>query len=835
MQQAAWSVEYPGCAWAVACAESGLIGVEVDVKARAITKDHSSEEVGLDRAWRAWVELCASWGFPTPLTPHVKSRSGGFHVYFRPEPSIEVKKPRQRGLVKLPGWQQHCIETRVNGFLLIPPSVIGGASYVRWPDTPVPYDAPAALIDSLRDATLWSVGEKPAGVVKPGSFDLREFARYLLKLHHCVGLPRGVWLATIYAMVAQYGRPVAHRLAYAIHDGEPNTSDQIDDLVARAHEEFHPGDATFDTLFKHGHEHGIHDIVRPYALVMFGGPAPELDIEAVLAEIDTEASTPVMTSGLPTLSGRGEMQARLWSPVLSGVPQGERMPTHPEMPDTGHPLRAAINAAIPGIVATGDVDALAVIEAVHPQTAAAVGAITPMVRARAEALRQDAEHAMGPNDYTRDHKGIIERDNVDNMRFFLNSLAVEIRFNAWIERVEGRGWHLPNWTTLDDAIVARLRMRAGQTGTRFLPTKEFAWDALSTIAHSNIVDPAINLLNRFEREWDGTARLSTWLTNACGTPDDAYHRAVGATILLGLVARIRCPGVKFDLMPVFISETQGTSKSTLASVLALREEWFTDTVRLGDEAKELVLSLAGICVAEVSEMRTRGEAEAVKAMISRRVDRGRTAFARAVSDRPRRNLFIGSTNHPEFLEDPTGARRFLPIHVSGEVKIDWVRKNLPQLVGEAAAMQSRDVEIGLPRAIWADAAEHQKAATQQSAVDALLRDWFDGDREAWITTANLVLLLRLALGRVVSSKEYAPVMRALKFLPRARRIGKEAPGAWIRGQPAKEVPGYGPHIGHNGRPMLQAALPSHDVPAGDLPSHAAPSLVPGVTPMPVPV
>src|SRR5258706_13759769 len=111
-QIAAWAVQFPGCSWAIACAESGLIGVEVDPKARRSVKDKDSEQVSPGRALVAWIELCASWCF-APLTPHVKSRSGGFHTYFKPQPGVDVKALVQRGLIKRPGFQQFVIESRV--------------------------------------------------------------------------------------------------------------------------------------------------------------------------------------------------------------------------------------------------------------------------------------------------------------------------------------------------------------------------------------------------------------------------------------------------------------------------------------------------------------------------------------------------------------------------------------------------------------------------------------------------------------------------------------------------------------------------------------------------
>jgi hypothetical protein len=276
--------------------------------------------------------------------------------------------------------------------------------------------------------------------------------------------------------------------------------------------------------------------------------------------------------------------------------------------------------------------------------------------------------------------------------------------------------------------------------------------------------------------------------------------------LLGLVARIRCPGVKFDLMPVFVSEKQGTAKSTLARMLALDDNWFIENVALGESSKELVLLLAGKSVTEISEMRTRGEVDAVKAMISATHDEGRPAYGRATVKRPRRNIFVGTTNRIEFLEDQSGGRRFLPITVQGEINLEFVRTHLPQLVGEAATLQARGADINMPREVWAIAGEHQAAATAQSSAGVLLSDWFAGEDPCWISSANLVLLLRQALGREVSRGVYAPVMSNLGFKSKPHRDGKRVQCGWVRGMPATNAPGYGAHLSITGRPALQHML-----------------------------
>jgi hypothetical protein len=213
-------------------------------------------------------------------------------------------------------------------------------------------------------------------------------------------------------------------------------------------------------------------------------------------------------------------------------------------------------------------------------------------------------------------------------------------------------------------------------------------------------------------------------------------------------------------------------------------------------------------------MRTRGEVDAVKAMISATHDEGRPAYGRATVKRPRRNIFIGTTNRPEFLEDQTGGRRFLPITVQGEVDLEFVRSCLPQLVGEAASLLARGADINIPREVWAAAREHQAAATGLSSAEVLLTDWFAGEEPCWITPANLMLLLRQALGRDVSRGLYAPVMSKLGFKSKPHRDAHGVQRGWVRGMPDTNAPGYGAQLSVTGRPALQRLLEPPRPPSG---------------------
>lgn len=755
--------------WRAWAAAGYNIGIHAGASRLIIVDLDVTKEGGRDGAWNRYAAWCKAHGL-SAFAPHCSTGRQGMHVYFKIPDGIDAASLVGSDIAE-------GINVLVNRrYAVAPGSTVDGGAYALFPAVTAPHAAPDALIKHCHRTP-----PSAPPIAKPGQYDPKQVAELVRWLADEEQFEEySDWVSIGMALASEYGADGLDiwRLA---HDETVTPDVELAKWRSFATDP-KPGGLTLATWLKRAHQKGWKGTISRTAQAIFGN-----------------AVSPV-----PMAGGRGEVQAAQWGPILAAVPRVERSADHVLMPDTGHPLRDAINAAIPGITTdpASYVDAHAVIQCVHPATAAACGAVTAEVLARAEAFRQETERAFLPNDFIRDAKGAIERDNPDNVAFFLTSLAIDVRYNAWTERTELKGWRWPQWTELTDAVVDVLLTRAAQTKTRFTPAVDFFWRTLRAIAFDNEQDPARDLLDRLESGWDGTARLHVWLSKACGVPADEYHQACGAVILLGMVARIRQPGVDFQLMPVFVSEKQGTAKSSLARLLALHDDWFAENVALGESPKELVLLLAGKTVVEISEMRTRGEVEAVKTMISVTHDEGRPAYGRANIKRPRRNIFVGTTNRPEFLEDPTGGRRFLPITVNGEIDLEWVRANLAQLIGEAASRLSKGADINLPRSVWDAAAQHQDAATARSSTELVLETWFGGNTPCWISSGNLVLLLRQALGRDPARGSYAHTMRRLGFASKAHRHGKDVQRAWVRGDPAANDPGIGAQLNSNGRPVL---------------------------------
>lgn len=214
-------------------------------------------------------------------------------------------------------------------------------------------------------------------------------------------------------------------------------------------------------------------------------------------------------------------------------------------------------------------------------------------------------------------------------------------------------------------------------------------DTLSLEFEKHKYHPIINYIESLA--WDGVGRIDNLLIDYFGAEDNVYSKAAIRKTLCAAVARVFEPGVKFDTALILVGD-QGTYKSTF--VKKLGRDWFSDTFMTvqGKEAFEQIQGAWLIEIAELSGLK-KAEVEVIKHYISKREDSFRPAYGRVVETYKRQCVFFGTTNDKDFLRDPTGNRRFMPI----DVRKDFIKKDV--------TIDLTDNEIDQ---IWAEAYELYK-------------------------------------------------------------------------------------------------------------------------------
>ncbi|WP_225760240.1 VapE domain-containing protein [Leclercia sp. Marseille-Q4284] len=303
------------------------------------------------------------------------------------------------------------------------------------------------------------------------------------------------------------------------------------------------------------------------------------------------------------------------------------------------------------------------------------------------------------------------------------------------------------WRPFRDTDYTRIRATLEAKG--FLPVgKELARDAVHSHAEAVAIDTgkewAASLV------WDGIKRVAHFLPDYFGTVNDEYTRAVSMYMWTALAGRLLQPGIKADMMPVFIG-AQGCGKSTGVEALAPARDFFAE-LSFHESDADQARKLRGVLVAEFAEMNgLRGRAiEAVKAMVTRTHDKWVQKYQEQATQYPRRSIFFGTSNDEELLDDPTGARRWLPV-VVGTVAVDDIKADCAQLWAEAIVLFKKH---GVAHSAAYMAGINARKAEEHRVTDPLedvLHDWLDtpddldGSAPAtrgWVTTSETLIALK---------------------------------------------------------------------------------------------
>ncbi|MCR5652713.1 MAG: virulence-associated E family protein [Ruminococcus sp.] len=111
--------------------------------------------------------------------------------------------------------------------------------------------------------------------------------------------------------------------------------------------------------------------------------------------------------------------------------------------------------------------------------------------------------------------------------------------------------------------------------------------------------------------------------------------------------------------------SQGCGKTSFFRRMSLKPEWFTEGAVIDVRNKDSVISALSTWICELGEIdcTLQREQSALKAFITRPLDRIRFPYAPAESEMARNTSLCGTVNPDKFLNDLTGARRYWVINV----------------------------------------------------------------------------------------------------------------------------------------------------------------------------
>ena len=351
--------------------------------------------------------------------------------------------------------------------------------------------------------------------------------------------------------------------------------------------------------------------------------------------------------------------------------------------------------------------------------------------------------------------GLQVKPTIDNFyRLIENHYGSNLRLNVMTGKPEYWDHRKRLWCEWTDAEESRMRAYFERQYSMYSQVK--MTDAMLIYWNSHKVNPLTDLLESLV--WDGKPRVENFLHEVMKADDNEYTRECSRLIFAGGIHRAYRPGCKFDDMIVLIG-TQAAGKSTIVRWLNMDDQFFREIKTIS--GKEGIEAIRGVWIGEVGELMAMTrvkEAESVKAYITSQEDSYRPPYQKNVQTIPRRCVFIGTTNNPQFLTDKTGNRRFYPVKVwSFAYKLydneQAIREYIRQCWAEAVHLYKEDK---LQPFAKAEVLEQIRAAQEAAMED----DWRIGAIEQYLNdnkkqqgaTVSVIELWHRALGEPEESK-----------------------------------------------------------------------------------
>lgn len=260
----------------------------------------------------------------------------------------------------------------------------------------------------------------------------------------------------------------------------------------------------------------------------------------------------------------------------------------------------------------------------------------------------------------------------------------------------------------------------------YVPTKDAVSDAIVNYSMDHSFNPVKNRIESVT--WDNKPRVETFFIDYLGAEDSEYVREITKRWLVGAVARVYHPGVKFEIVPILFGG-QGRGKSTLIG--SIYRDYFLDELGSMGKTKDDFQQLQGRWIVELAELSAmkRTDIEHVKSFISAQYDTFRPSFGKYTTDHPRKAVFIGTSNPPEFLKDKTGNRRFFPIEINVQDKkkdpFNIDDNDIKQVLAEAKVMYEDGVKPFVDAELQKVAQKYQRDSMIQDPTEEQILSFLD--------------------------------------------------------------------------------------------------------------
>ena len=309
---------------------------------------------------------------------------------------------------------------------------------------------------------------------------------------------------------------------------------------------------------------------------------------------------------------------------------------------------------------------------------------------------------------------------------------------------------------LDEEARNEMTMRAKEMGLK-------TWDRdIARFIESPRIekfDPVNTWLDSL-RPWDGKDRVAEL---AARVPTNQPHWPMYFhTWLLGMVAHWQ--GRKSltgnALVPLLIGR-QGCGKSSFCRILLPRElrDYYNDRINFKNET-DLNLGLTSFALINIDEFdkTTSRQQILLKYLLSTADVKFRPPYGKAYKQYRRYASFIGTTNQPKPLVDPTGSRRFVCVEVTDMINFDdnlnhaQLYAQLQHEIAEGTRYWLNDDEIST---LITENERFQRIDSLSEMISEVFRQPETDEKGSWYSSTEVLEILQRRFGKT-TLKNYSP-------------------------------------------------------------------------------
>jgi len=226
-------------------------------------------------------------------------------------------------------------------------------------------------------------------------------------------------------------------------------------------------------------------------------------------------------------------------------------------------------------------------------------------------------------------------------------------------------------------------------------TNQALLDGMETFFSERSYNPVSAYMERVAENWDGRERINQMLQVYLGADDNPLVSKIAKMWLVGAVAKVYDPFVKFDYVLDLVGG-QGVGKTSLLQKLG--GAWYTDAVTDFANKDNYDIMLKSLIVNDDEMVASNRMSFAeTKAFISKTSLRFRKPYMKRTEEFAKNFVLARTTNQKEYLKDKTGERRFLPVltNIDNQKKhpMEIEPETIEQIWGEAVTIYRAGADL----------------------------------------------------------------------------------------------------------------------------------------------